>query len=177
MNRYLVLLFCMAISLTLLSGCRSNSNYNLAGESENTINKTDLNHPVETTDWELTTYEIVNNFDGVIMIEKENTVSSSGLTVIFKNNTDKQCIYGEYYILEKRINQKWYLVPAIIDNYGFNLIGYDLPPGNSREMEVNWEWLYGNLDAGEYRIVKDILNFGKTGDYDKYYLAAEFTVD
>jgi len=167
----------MAISLTLLSGCRSNSNGNSAGESENTINKTDLNQPVETTDWEQTTYESVNNFDGVIMIEKENTVSSTGLTIIFKNNTDKQCIYGEYFLLEKRINQKWYQVPAIIENYGFNAIGYDLTSGNSREMKVNWEWLYGNLDGGEYRIVKDILDFRKTGDYDKYYLATEFTVE
>ena len=112
-----------------------------------------------------------------MMIEKEGTVTSTGITVIFKNNTDKQCIYGEYFLLEKRMYQKWYQVPAIIDNYGFNMIGYHLASGENREMEVNWEWLYGNLDAGEYRIMKDILDYRKSGDYDEYYLAAEFTVE
>jgi len=33
--------------------------------------------PAETTDWEPTTYETVNNFDGVTMTEEEGTPSSS----------------------------------------------------------------------------------------------------
>ncbi|WP_096154197.1 immunoglobulin-like domain-containing protein [Bacillus sp. FJAT-45066] len=161
MKRYLCLLFCIAISLTLLPGCGSSSN----GQS------------TEGTDWEPTIYETVNNIEGVSMIAKEGTVSSTGLTVIFENNSDKDCMYGEYFLLEKKIEGKWYQVPVALDGeYGFNSIGYDLPSSDVKEMPIDWEWLYGSLDTGEYRIVKDIIDFRKSGDYDKYLLIAEFKV-
>jgi hypothetical protein len=152
----------MAISLILLSGCGSYSN----------------SKSNEATDWEPTIYETVNNIDGVTMVVKEGTVSPTGLTVTFENNSDKQCTYGDYFLLEKKIKGRWYQVPVALDgNYGFNDIGYDLASSDVREWTVVWDWLYGSLDIGEYRIVKDILDFRKAGDYDKYYLTAEFTVD
>ncbi|WFA08772.1 immunoglobulin-like domain-containing protein [Tissierella sp. Yu-01] len=126
---------------------------------------------------EPTAYEVINNFDGVTMTIKEGTVSPTGLTVIFKNNSNAQCIYGEYFLLEKKINENWYQVPIAIDgNYGFNDIGYELTFGENEEWIVDWDWIYGSLDTGEYRIVKDILDFRNTGDYDEYYLVAEFTI-
>jgi hypothetical protein len=51
-----------------------------------------------------------------------------------------------------------------------------LASGDASEKVVDWNWIYGSLDAGEYRLVKDISNFRGTGDYDTYYLAAEFTI-
>ncbi len=173
MKKYLYLLFCMVITLTFLSGCGGYDNSNTTGGTEN-INTYQSS---ETIDWEPTTYKIVNNFDGVAMAVKKGTVSSSGLTVAFENNSEKQCIYGEYFLLEKKINDKWYQVPVVIDgNYGFDGIGYELASGKEGEWEVNWNWLYGSLDTGKYRIVKEILDFRNTGDYDKYYLAAEFII-
>lgn len=160
MKSYVCLLFFMAMSLILISGCGSSSDSS------------------EGSDWEPTNYETVNNLDGVTMIVKEGTVSSTGLTVIFENNSDKQCIYGEYFLLEKKIGGKWYQVPVTLDgNYGFNDIGYDLDSSDVSEWTVDWDWLYGSLDTGAYRIVKDILDFKKAGDFDKYYLTAEFTID
>ncbi|MDD4402930.1 MAG: DUF4825 domain-containing protein, partial [Desulfitobacteriaceae bacterium] len=133
--------------------------------------------PAETIGWEPTTYKTVNNFDGVTMTVKEGTASSTSLTVTFENNSSSQCIYGEYFWLEKKINGSWYQVPVVIDgNYGFNDIGYDLASGDDSEWAVDWNWLYGSLDTGEYRIVKNIADFRGTGDYDTYYLAAEFTI-
>ncbi|GIN62476.1 hypothetical protein J27TS8_24690 [Robertmurraya siralis] len=158
--KYIYLLFCMALSLILLSGCGSSSNSS------------------KGTDWEPTINETVNNLNGVTMLVKQGTVSSSGLTVIFENNSDKQCIYGEYYMLEKEIESRWYQVPVIVDgNHGFPDIGYDLVPSDVKEWTVDWGGFYGNLDSGKYRIVKDILDFRKPGDYDKYYVTAEFTID
>jgi hypothetical protein len=173
MKKYLYLLFCMVIILIFLSGCAGYDNSNTVEGAENTNSRQSSG----TIDWEPTTYEIVNNFTGVTMTVKEGSVSSTGLTVSFKNNSDKQCIYGEYFLLEKKINENWYQVPVVIDGeHGFDAIGYDLASGKEGEWKVNWDWLYGSLDTGEYRIVKDILDFRKTGDYDKYYLAAEFKI-
>ncbi|EEG78310.1 immunoglobulin-like domain-containing protein [Dethiobacter alkaliphilus] len=155
MKRLLWLLISIAISLTLFSGC---------GDSAN------------ITNWEPTTYEVVNNFDGVTMVVKEETISSTGLTVEFKNSSDSEGLFGEYFSLEKRINEGWYQVPRTYDEYLVPDIGYPLTPRGTRELLVDWEWLYGSLDTGEYRIVKDISEVRGPGDSDKYYLAAEFTV-
>jgi hypothetical protein len=170
MKKYISLLFCMTLGFTLLSGCGS--------DTTDSANNAHSNQSAETTDWEPTIYETVNNFDGVTMIAKEGTVSSTGLTVILENKSDKQGIYGQEFWLEKKITGSWYQVPIAFDgNYGFDSIGYDLSPSDVKEWTVDWDWLYGSLDTGEYRIVKDILNFRKTGDYDEYYLTAEFTVE
>ena len=131
----------------------------------------------QSKDWKPTTHETVNDFAGVTMTVKEETVTLTGMTVEFENNSDSQCTYGEYYLLEKKINDIWYQVPVAIDgNYGFTSIGYDLDSGESRELKIDWDWLYGSLDTGEYRVVKDILKYNEPGIYDKYYLAAEFTI-
>jgi hypothetical protein len=156
MKTFLYSLFFIAISLTLLSACGSKQT-------------------VDEKDWELTTYEAVNTLDGVTMNVKEETVSTTGLTVTFENHTDKRSIYSEDFLLEKKIDGKWYQVPIILDNYGFNEPGYEINP--TSEWTVDWDWLYGSLDSGEYRIVKSVLDFRGTGDYDEHHLAAEFSID
>lgn len=176
MKKYGWLFVCVAVSFTLLAGCGNYGSSNSTVETENTVTKTPTSQLVETIDWEPTTYETVNNLDGVTMTVKEGTTSYTSLTVAFQNNSSSQCIYGEYFWLEKRIDGSWYKVPAVIDNYGFNSIGYDLASGDDSEWAVDWDWLFGSLDTGDYRIVKDILDFRGSGEYDTYYLAAEFTL-
>lgn len=177
MKKHLYLFVCMAINLALLAGCSTYDNSTSAVETENTLTETVSTQSVETTDWKTTPYETVNNFDGVTMNINKGTASSTELTVTFENNLKSQCTYGEYFCLEKKINEKWYQVPVAIDgNYIFNAIGYELVSGGASECAVDWDWLYGSLDTGEYRIVKDILDFKGSGEYDTYYLAAEFTI-
>jgi hypothetical protein len=131
----------------------------------------------DTTDWKQTNYTTVNNFNDVTMSVKKDTLSANGLTAMFQNNSDKTCLYGEQFVLEKKIGEQWYEVPvAIKGNYGFNAIGYEVPSEGKSEWEVDWKWVYGSLDAGEYRIIKDVSDFRKTGDFDTYYLTAEFTL-
>lgn len=159
MKGFLCSLFFLAICITLLSACGSDQ-------------------VDETKDWEPTEYESVNNLDGVTMIVKEGTVSSTGLTVMFENKSDKRCIYSEDFLLEKKIEGKWYQVPFIPGaSYGFGEPGYELDSSNVSDWTVDWEWLYGNLDSGEYRIVKSILDVREPGDYDEHNLIAEFTID
>ena len=44
------------------------------------------------------------------------------------------------------------------------------------EWEVNWEWLYGKLPEGKYRVGKEITDFRATGDYDTAIYYAEFEI-
>ena len=196
MKVLLCLCMCISINITLLTGCGNhNSSITPAKtdnpavvpaetedaatmpETEDPTTAPDSRQPVDISDWMPSTLEAVNNLEGVTMAPKEGTVSPTGLTLQFENKSDRDCIYGDYFLLENNNNGVWYQVPVAIEgNYGFNSIGYSLTSGGDSEWAAEWEWLYGSLDAGEYRVVKDILDFRSTGDYDTYYLAAEFTI-
>lgn len=178
MKKYLHLFGCIVISLTFLAGCGNYAKSISSAGKENALMKITPSQSVDTFGLKPTQYETVNNFDGVNMAVKKDTVSPTGLTIAFKNNSRRQCIYGEYFCMEKKINGKWYQVPAAIKgNYAFDAIGYNLAAGSDSEWKVSWDWLYGSLDTGEYRLVKDIGDFRGTGDYDTYYLAAEFAIN
>lgn len=177
MKKHLYIFTCITINFALLAGCNTHGNSTSAVVTETPLRETVSSESAIITNWKPTPYETVNNFDGVTMTVNKEAVSSTKLTVTFENKSNSQCIYGDYFLLEKKITGRWYQVPVTIDgNYGFNAIGYNLASGDASEKVVDWNWLYGSLDAGEYRIVKYISDFRGTGDYDTYYLAAEFTI-
>lgn len=150
----------LLVSLLLLFGC---------GTSNNSMN---------AADFDPTVYETVNNLEEVSMNEVEDTVSSTGLTVLLANDTDKEIIYSEDFVLETKIDDSWYQVPTVLkEDYGFNDIGFQIQPTKSSEWPVDWEWLYGSLEDGEYRIVKKVLDFRGPGNYDEYDLAANFSLN
>lgn len=180
-----IFIFIILIPIAFLFGCGTAENINNSDGDSNRGDYTsangvgDENKEEENMEKKLkpSAFDVVNNLEGVEMEIEENTVTPTGLTVIFNNETDKECIFGEYYILEKNVDGNWYEVPVIIDGvYAFESIGYNLEPSKTRTWSVNWEWLYGNLDPGEYRIVKDVLIFREAGDYDKHFLTAEFVI-
>lgn len=185
MKTFLYLCICISISIVLLTGC-GNDKTTAPAQTEDSVAQArtedsevthDSSQSIDISDWEPTTFDTVNSFDVVAMTAKEGTVSPTGLTLQFENKSNSECIYGSYFSLEKKISGAWYKVPVSIEgDYGFDSIGYSLSSHGESEWATNWEWLYGNLDTGEYRIVKDILDFRGTGNYDTYYLAAEFSV-
>lgn len=119
--------------------------------------------------------EEVNRLDGVSM-RMEQYQSTEG-EVEFVNTTDTEYIYGEYYDIQVQKDGVWYSLQYAVDgNVAFNAVGYNAAAGTTSVWQVNWEWLYGELPAGQYRIVKDILDVREPGDYTKYYLAAEFEI-
>lgn len=173
MKKYFLFVLLVLPAVLLLSCGTSNQNdgdldgQTVAGDEENSLEK----------ELKPTTFAKVNDLEGIEMKVKENTVSPTGSMVVFENDTEKECIYGEYFVLEKKIEDSWYEVPVTLDGeYGFDDIGYGLAPWGTSEWSVEWEWLYGSLDSGEYRIVKDLLDFREAGDFDKYFMAAEFVI-
>ena len=44
------------------------------------------------------------------------------------------------------------------------------------EFEIKWEWLYGKLPVGTYRIVKGFTDFRESGDYDDFAYWTEFEI-
>lgn len=115
----------------------------------------------------------INEIDGVSMNIKEGTLTRSGVVIIITDTSDRDNIYGEEYRLDRFIDGEWKMVDTIIDNYAFNSIGYKVNDNNQLEMKVNWEWLYGKLVNGKYRVVKDT---SESGEGTRHYLTVEFDI-
>ena len=71
----------------------------------------------------------------------------------------------------------WSKTPEKNGEAVFTMEGWGIPMNDSVEWEVNWEYTYGKLPPGKYRIYKEIMDFRGTGDYDRYNAYAEFTIE
>lgn len=118
----------------------------------------------ESSSKEASSYTVtdVENVDAAIY-----NVSPVSADVIIKDTNDSPYTYGEWYKIEKEENGKWYDVETVIDEYGFNSIGYLVNENNEVKFDMNWEWLYGELPQGNYRILKEVNN---------QYISVEFTI-
>lgn len=122
-------------------------------------------------------YEEVNVFEGVTLFVKEGSITPAGLTLVFENAMEAEHIYGSFYCVERKDGDQWFALPYVIkQNVGWDEMARILPAKGSSEETIDWEWLYGSLNQGEYRIVKELLVMQEAGDYKKYYLAAEFVI-
>jgi hypothetical protein len=123
---------------------------------------------------------VVNDYRYAMMNVLEGSVSEVGLTVEFIYTGANEGNYGSWYELEYKDGDEWCVLPYTYDGEGevaWTAEAYPVEIGKPREETINWEWLYGKLGSGEFRVVKDFLDFRGTGDYDKYYLASEFIIE
>ena len=99
------------------------------------------------------------NMEDVTMSIKEGTLTNTGAIIIITDNSGLDNTYGEYYRIERYINNNWQELDVIVEgNYGFNSIGYKVGENNTLELTINWELLYGKLETGDYRLIKEIDN-------------------
>lgn len=108
-------------------------------------------------------------------------ISSTGATLIFRQyDADApkgELIFGDDYFIEVQRDGKWESVPVVIENAAFNAIGHIIFPDDSAEQEISWEWLYGELAPGEYRIGKSILESNESGGHQTYMIYAQFILE
>lgn len=114
---------------------------------------------------------------GVTLTAKD--VTPTGLTIVCTQsggNPSGELNTGSYYILQKYEDGEWKEVEWLPQEYdvGWTSEAWIIPMNDTVEWEVNWEWLYGELPAGKYRIGKEIMDFRGTGDYDQEFHYAEF---
>ena len=74
------------------------------------------------------------------------------------------------------LKEAWEEVPTIIENYGWDSLAYLISADGVTEFEYNWEWLYGELPPGTYRMVKGFMDFRGSGDYDNFDYWVEFEI-
>ena len=106
--------------------------------------------------------------DDITMTIKKGTLTSTGATIIIKDTSGDENTFGDWYRIDKKEKNKWMEQQPIIENYGFNLMGYLIDENNEVVLNTDWEWLYGRLPTGEYRIVKTMTDGSE--------IYAEFTI-
>lgn len=120
-------------------------------------------------------YEEVNELPGLSSYISNSSAVETGIIIIYDNQTDREFTYGEPFIIEQQIDGSWYQLPYLDeDGVAFIEIAYLLAPGEEREWRVDWENIYGPLDSGDYRLVKEFT--GGEGD-GSYSIATEFEIE
>lgn len=107
-------------------------------------------------------------------------VTKTGMTIKFKQfggSHAGELQTGEWYKLEKTVNDEWQGVEAKVDNAVWHSIAYMIKKNDITELEVNWEFLYGELSPGFYRLSKEVMDFKEAGDYDKEIYQVYFTIE
>jgi len=86
---------------------------------------------------------------------------------------------GSWYIIERwtqAIGWQEADRETLSQDLAWTMEAWMIPVDGSTEWDVNWEFLYGKLPAGKYRIGKEIMDFRGPGDYDTAVYFAEFEI-
>ena len=115
-----------------------------------------------------------------ITLEAAN-VTANGLTILCTHSGGEnaaELTTGSYYIIQKSEKTGWVEVAYLPQEYelAWTSEAWIIQKEGTTQWDVNWEWLYGELSAGEYRIGKEIMNFRGPGDYDTELVYAEFII-
>lgn len=118
--------------------------------------------------------EEVNTFSGAALHFEKYSATVGDLE--FVNHSDRDLQYGDWFDIQRKVNNEWYSLSYVIKNLAFHQVAYLLPEGETSIKPITWEWMYGELPPGKYRIVTDVIDYRAPGDFDKYYLAEEFEI-
>ena len=100
-------------------------------------------------------------------------VTPTGLTYTLTASEDLQT--GRSYSLEKQTNGAWQAVPTLNDAF-FTTEAYLLSSDHPYSETIHWEWLYGTLEEGHYRLVKTVHRIRPPDGYDTISVYGEFDI-
>lgn len=86
---------------------------------------------------------------------------------------------GTYYSLEIYKNGEWTAAEMLPQEYdiAWPAVAWPIEANCSADFEENWQWLYGDLAPGKYRIGKQVTDFRRTADYDEKMYYAYFEIE
>lgn len=98
-----------------------------------------------------------NDIEGLTMYVKN--FSKKKAEICIENLSEIEWEGGEKFELERFNVERgaWQPVNTVIGDAAFNDKANVLSPKTTSNITVEWEWLYGTLEKGEYRIVKEFI--------------------
>ena len=108
-------------------------------------------------------------------------VTPTGLTLECSQSGGKkvhELSTGSYFVIQKLSGGVWEDVEYLPQEYeiGWTSEAWIIQKEATAAWGVEWDMIYGELPAGEYRIGKKIMNLRETGAFIESYAFAEFTV-
>lgn len=107
-------------------------------------------------------------------------VTPVGMTLVCTKNGGNptgEIMCGTDYNLLVSEDGAWKNVPTVPEEYGWDGLGYRISDGKDMELEISWEWLYGKLPTGTYRLAKEFMDHREPGDFDKAMYWVEFEIE
>ncbi len=96
----------------------------------------------------------------------------------FGGNHSGELRTGAAYHLETTVNDQWQPVETKTgDPLVWNLIAYMIKNNDITEMNINWEYAYGRLKPGFYRLKKEIMDYRAAGSFDEETYEVYFTIE
>ena len=152
MKKTILTIILCGIMVLVMAGCEKQKNgFDIGDKSDIKISKND-----------------------VIMTIKEGTLTNKSATLVLTNNSDNNIQYGTPYEIEIKKDGEWHKINVELN---FDIPAFQLPAKESKEIKLDWEFGYGKLAKGTYRIIKGIDYKVEEGKYETFNVAAEFTID
>ncbi len=85
---------------------------------------------------------------------------------------------GTYYVIQRLENEGFVDVEYLPqeNDIAWTSEAWIIHRDATTTWDIDWEWLYGELPVGEYRIGKEIMNFRSPGDFEKEMIYAHFKI-
>ena len=148
-----ILAFLLAAMLLFVSGCGGTSDASVNGEQPDA--------------WGIT-------------LSAEN-VTNTGMTLVCTQSGGKfkgELQTGSPFVLERFVEGEWLPVGAIPGlEVAWTMEAWGIQPNFTTRWKVDWEWLYGYLEPGTYRMSKQIMDFRSPGKYTEKIYYVEFGID
>ena len=149
-----LLVFLLALALLFAAGCAENGNTPGRGE--------------EADEW------------GIILSAED--VAPTGMTLVCTQNGGSptgELLTGSPYVIEQLMDGEWLPVPTApgLGDLAWTMEGRMIKFNDTTKWDVNWEFLYGALPSGEYRLTKEVMDFKETGNFEEEIYFAYFTIE
>lgn len=113
-----------------------------------------------------------------IQLNAEN-VTSSGLTLVVTQDgsiPNRTLTTVQPYFLQREENNNWIPLEPLLEAWGWTTEAWIISMNDTVRWDVSWEWLFGKLQPGHYRIGKDIYLETVSGNREQAVYYVEFEI-
>lgn len=115
--------------------------------------------------------KIKRDFNKVSMEIKDGTLTKTGATIVITDRNENPYGYGTWFRIDKKVDGGWKKLDTIREDVAFNAIAMIPNEDGILQTKEDWTNIYGELEPGEYRMVKDVYENGSK------YIYAEFSIE
>ncbi|MCL2200234.1 MAG: hypothetical protein FWB80_15085 [Defluviitaleaceae bacterium] len=104
--------------------------------------------------------EVEAEREGFFLYVTAGSVTPMGLRLSMVNNTDSEVTHGTPFQIRKYNDGEWEAVPFIRDGIRWRRPLLIIAPRTTRDENISWEHMHGELPPGRYSIVREF-NIGR----------------